>query len=161
ALGAGVQTFGPQDVDHGRAADLADAQLLQLAQDAREAPRVLVRQPQHQLADLLRGSRPAGLGGPALRARLAADPPQEGARRDNRDQLADLAAELPAVLQECLPLFGRDLDALGQFGPQDAVLLFQVFDHARQLAVGRLSDDEQKRVDYGLHVDYHRSRAAS
>jgi hypothetical protein len=81
-----------QDVDHGRPANLADAEFLQLAEDALVAPIILMGQPQHQLADRLGRARSAGsCGTGALRAppSLGVKPTEEGSRRHDRDQFLE------------------------------------------------------------------------
>ncbi len=104
ALRPRVEPLGLQAVLHRVARDLADAELLKLAEDPRVAPGVLPGQPQDDLADLLLWPRPARLQGRGLRLLagllLALQPAEEGARRDDRHQLLDGGPEGPAELHK-------------------------------------------------------------
>jgi hypothetical protein len=135
---AGVQAIVLEDLDDRRTADLADAQLLQLTEDADVAPSVLSCQSQHEVADILECFRPARSGPFTAfrRHRFAVEPAGEGAGRGDSDQRADGLAQRLAILEEPLPLYRGNGDLLGQLIAENAVLGLEVLNLSGQLAVG-------------------------
>jgi hypothetical protein len=162
-FGAGVEARLAQDIDHRRAADLADAEFLQLAEDARVAPIVLTGQPQHQFADRLGRARSAGSRGTgALRVlpSLGVKPTEEGSRRHDRDQFLERRSERPAEPDQPSAFLRRYLHNARQLGTQNLVLDFEELDVTGQRFVGGLGQKQQQSVDRGSHRAYHRKLLA-
>ena len=114
---------------------------------------VFAGQPQDQFADFLARPGPSPTG--RLR-RLAApgfavDPAGEGPRRHDGDQVPDGRPQGLAVLEQPLPLLGRDGDPPGQLGPQDLVLGLEVLDLAGQVVVGGAGQQGEQRLEQGFH----------
>jgi hypothetical protein len=111
ALRSRVESGFLEDVDRGRAARVADAELPQLAEDAGVTPAVLVGNPQHEFADVLRGARAAGLavGFLPLGLRFAGvgrSPLGECAGGDGGDEIVDRRPECRAESVEAGALAG-------------------------------------------------------
>ena len=103
-------------IDHGRSADVVDAEFFQLAEDACVAPTGLTGQPENEIANVLIGFRSAALGSYRVRLRRAdflLEPALKRAWRHDRDELAYRGADEFAVLQEPIAFIWCDVDPCG------------------------------------------------
>lgn len=143
-----------EDVDDRGTADPGDAELFELAKDARVAPGVVTRQAQNQVADLLRGFRAPRFAADR-RTRglplLAAHPACERPWRDDRDQVLDSGAERHAKFDQPLAFIDADIDAFGQLATQEPVLGLEVLDLAGKLAVGGCGEKKEEGTKESIH----------
>jgi hypothetical protein len=102
-----------------------------------DSPAVLPRQPQDEFTGLLGGLGPAGLpgGGLSLDPGRLGPPAAEGAVGDDRDELADGAAQRGAEFQQARSLAGCYSHLPGEPGAEYLVLLAEVFHHLVELGI--------------------------
>ena len=153
SLGPQVESVLAQDCLDGRLTD-RDAELLQFADDATEAPAIFVRQAEDRSANVDRRLRTAPLAGLRFSRRaggIRLEPASESSVRNDADQLADLGSKRLTELEQLSFLGTRHVDSSGQLGSQDAVLGLEELDHLGQLVIRGVSQESQKPVPNRRH----------
>ncbi len=147
-LWPGFNPFFLQDVSHRLPADLLDAQLPQLADDAGVAKARGLCNLDYQFADFLGLALTTfGILNFPFATVFIPDPPIKCRRRHNRDQFLNGSADHFAQLQKPRSFLGLGVNLSGNPRPQDFVFLFEIFDIFCQLIVGGRSDHREEGVE--------------
>lgn len=141
-LGSGIEARFLQDVDH-RGTAHTDAEFLEFSEHAGVTPLVLLREFDDECSNLLGGLGATGLASGLLRRgfvgvgllAVAGGPASEGAVRHDGDEVFERRSDLLSEFEEASAFAVCYGNSVGQFLPQNPILLLEVFDRVSEFLV--------------------------
>jgi hypothetical protein len=139
-----VESVFPQDVANGASANNTDAQFLQLAQNASEAPAILAGHFQVQPPKIDPGSGPTFFPPCHRQSPALANPAAKRVGVNDRDELIHGLAQLRTKANQPVPFVRSERNSGRQLISQDSILDLQVADMPSQFFLGRSGKYQEK-----------------